>query len=153
MCRQALLPLLALAVTGFAPVPFPKDRRPADVPSPRDLEGLWVVERYTVGGIVQGGPGQTWLAVRVADGKWSQSCRPEGRELWTTPYVVTIDPKQLGRIDMAYEGAKEPLLWGSFRLDADRLTVTHTTHGPRPTSHSSVLVSSQVRWVLRRVGR
>jgi hypothetical protein len=154
MRRHGLLPLLALAVTGFAPLPFPKDDRPAaEVRSVRDLEGLWVVDRHREGGVVHGGPGQTWLTVRITGGKWSQSCRVEGRELWTTPYVVIIDPKKPGLIDMAYEGAKEPLLWGSFRLDAGRLTVTHTTHGPRPTSHNGELVGSQVRWELRRVKR
>ena len=109
-----------------------------------------IVERYSEGGQVQGGPGQKWETVRIERGTWSQTCTVHGRVRQTTPYRITIDPKAGWIIDMAYAATDRPVLYGVFRLEGDRLIVTHATSGPRSTSHTAGLRSGQVRWILRR---
>jgi hypothetical protein len=150
--RLSLFALAAVCSLGFAPAPFPKASKPTDAEAVRrQLEGVWTVENCSVGGRVQGGPGPKWEKVRIERGAWSQTCKVNGREVQTTPYVITIDPKDATRIDMAYRGDKASLLYGVLQRDGDCLIVTHATSGPRPTSHTARLRSGQVRWVLRRV--
>jgi uncharacterized protein (TIGR03067 family) len=148
---RLLLVLAAVFLLGLAPAPFPRAKKRPDAETlRRKLEGAWTVESCSVGGRLQGGPAPRWEKVRIASGTWSQTCKVQGRELQTTPYLITIDPKDVTRIDMAYRDARTPLLYGVFRLDGDRLVVTHATSGPRPSSHAAELRSGQVRWVLRR---
>jgi RNA polymerase sigma factor (sigma-70 family) len=135
---------------AWAPAPIPKAKRPTDAATlRRQLEGVWTVERYSVGGPVQGGPGPKWETVRIERGAWSQSSRVDGRELWTTPYLITLGPKEATRIDLAYRGHKVPVLRGVLHLEGNRLTVTLASSGARPASHSAPLRAGQVRWVLR----
>jgi hypothetical protein len=145
--------LFAVSSLAFAPAPFPKARKPADAGAARKaLDGIWVVQGHSVGGVVQGGPGPKWEAVRIHDGSWSQGNTPAetGKLTWTTPYLVTVHEKEPWRVDMAYRAADKPLLYGIFKLDGDRLIVTHASSGPAPTSHAAPLRNGQVRWVLRR---
>src|SRR5262249_3318942 len=89
-----------------APAPLPRAKKAATDPETlrRQLEGTWAIENYPVGGRMQGGPGQKWETVRIDRGAWSQSCRVDGRELWTTPYVVSLGPKDASLVDMTYRG-------------------------------------------------
>jgi hypothetical protein len=154
MRLSLLLAVAAVCLAGFAPAPFPKARKRSDAESlPQRLEGVWTVESCSIGGQVQGGPGPKWETVRIEAGLWSQGCKVAGRTLHTTPYLITLDPRDARRIDMAYRGARAPLLYGTFRIDGDRLTVTHATSGPRPTSHVADLRPGQTRWVLLRARR
>ena len=151
MVNRSLFLIVTALSLGFAPAPVPKQKPQAGAAMVRQqLEGVWTVESYSVGGQVQGGPGHKWEKVFIKGGTWSQTCRVNGRELNTTPYVVTLAAKDSSRVDMAYEGDKVPLLCGALRLDGDRLDVTHATSGPRPTSHTAELQSGQYRFVLRR---
>jgi uncharacterized protein (TIGR03067 family) len=151
MLTRSLFLTVAAVSLGFAPAPIWKERLQPDTERVRSqLEGVWIIESYAFGGRVQGGPGQTWEKVVIKGGTWSQICRVNGRENGTTPYVIALDAKDPTRLDMAYEGAKVPLLYGVFRLDGDRLVVTHATSGPRPTSHTDELRTGQDRYVLRR---
>jgi hypothetical protein len=146
-----LLVLAAICSIGLAPAPFPRVKPRTDpVTLLGRLEGVWAVESCTVGGRVQGGPGQKWLTVQIKRGAWSQSCKVEGRELFTTPYLIRIDPQDASRIDLAYRGHSTPVLRGILRLEGDRLIVTEASSGARPTSHTAKLGPGQVRWVLRR---
>ena len=151
MVNRSLLLAVTAVSLGFAPAPIFRERPPAGAEAVRrQMEGVWIIESYSVGGVVQGGPGQKWEKVLITRGTWSQTCRVDGKELNTTPYVIAIDEKDSSRLDMAYAGATAPLIWGVLRLDGDRLDVTHATYGPRPTSQTSELLSSQERFVLRR---
>ncbi len=142
-----VLPLLAVLSAAFAPAPLPRAKKPPDAETVRrQMEGTWVVERHVVGGRVQGGPGHVWETVRINRGAWSQTSKVGS----TTPYLITIHPKDGSRIDMAYRPGDVPLLYGVLRLDGDGLVVTHATSGPLPTSHVAPLRSGQGRWVLRR---
>jgi hypothetical protein len=149
MRLSILLGTTILSLT-FAPAPFPREKSRSDVKTVQRLEGTWIVESYSEGGLVQGGPGPKWETVRIERGNWSQTCTVNGRVCATTPYRISIDLKAGRHIDLAYEGARGPLIHGVFRLDGDRLTVTHATSGPRPGSHTVELRSGQVRWILRR---
>jgi hypothetical protein len=147
MRRCLLLVVVSVLSLAFAPAPEPKPKkRPNAETVRRLLEGTWIVESYTVGGQVQGGPGPVWETVRIHRGSWSQTSRLGS----TTPYLITIHPEDSARIDMAYQPGDVPLLYGILRLDGDRLVVTHATSGPLPSGHATALGNGQIRWVLRR---
>ncbi len=146
---RPLIAAAAVLILGFAPAPFLREKpRPAE--GRGGLEGLWIVESCRYGGVIQGGPGHTWLTVRIKDGTWTQSCKVDGRELWTTPYLITLNAKDRTLIDIAYPGMKTALIYGVYRLEGRRLHITHATSGPTPTGQTGELRNGQTRWVLRR---
>lgn len=146
MRPRLLLVLLAIAVLGFAPAPFPKPARPGkDSSDLSKLQGTWDVVEY----LYQGRRSLSEPAqVRISGDRFEFIVRGEVRSKW----VVLLDPKTSPRtLDRRIGDDSRGLLRGIYRFDGDKLILCHecaTAQRPRGFDQNGVYLIT-----LRRAGR
>jgi uncharacterized protein (TIGR03067 family) len=136
---RRVLPLIAVLLMGFAPIPFPKpDRRKSDLES---LQGRWKRVSSLMLGVEYGPPGGTTITI-----KGRHLHFPDPDDVFAITLNAKVIPKQFD-----YEGVtsktKHVVFRCIYRLEGNTLTIHHfpfPASEKRPTrfagSHEPVMI-------------
>jgi uncharacterized protein (TIGR03067 family) len=120
---RCVLPLLAVLLLGFAPVPFPRaDRTKADL---KKLQGEWVRVSHAVGGNPLA-PAETTLV--VAGDRLEYGEHP-GKEGWKVVLNARTRPKRFDRAWQQTQLLPSACWIGVYALEGDTLTICSVRNG------------------------
>lgn len=164
LMRMLAVVLLAGLSLGFAPLPFPKEKKKTGL-TPEEIvksyNGTYRVVSYEYGNaarlrgiaIARATP---YTEVTIKDGMWTQVRELNGGRAglarrYSNNYQIKIDPKKVvSGMTLTYSGNTAPSYFGVIHKVGGRVTVTYGTSGRVVTNPFGPLESGQYRWVLER---
>jgi len=153
--------VVLIALTAFAPAPFPK---PGKKTGPGGLQGTWVVEKQQSGAGKEMPKRDYQMKVRIEGDKWTFLRVTNGQTTTGPGYTIVLDKMNptwldlkavttaIGKGKVKAKGASRVRVQGIYRVEDDTVKFVYTAgigNSVRPTSFST-LETRQFLMVLKR---